>query len=253
MVVDSKYNPANKLIDAFDEMNACADEDEVWKSSHKLIEAIGGNHIVNSKILNSNTSVIWFRTSMHDAWIDEYLGCGYLKGDTILKELIGKSDNIVIESGTLTNDYQTDNLEVDFNRGLNDAGYGTLMSQSFACKSNQTTNFVTVCFDKSNSELKNINAERVKVIQSILSIFLSKPPNMNSPGIVKTGVYGLSPRERDVLALLAHGHQTSRIADKLNVSNVMVSKHFANARKKLGAATREQALALAMAAGLISI
>lgn len=248
------YNKsANQLIDAFDAINACITEDAIWDCSHNLIAALGANHIVNSRILDEDSSIVWFRTSMHDTWIEEYLGNGYLYGDTILKQLMGSSGSVILEAGTLKHNETNDDVEVDFNRGLKDAGYGVLLSHSFCSPSDSSTGFVTICFDACNSNLKNIDLDRIKTTQSLLSIFLDKKPNLNSPGLVKTGVYGLSPRERDVLALLAHGNQTNRIAERLNISDVMVSKHFANARKKLGASTREQALALAMAGGVISL
>lgn len=61
----------------------------------------------------------------------------------------------------------------------------------------------------------------------------------------------LSPRERECLLLLSKGLRNDMIAHRLNVSVPTVELHLANARRKLGAATREQAIATAVLLGLL--
>ncbi|CAA7622180.1 putative Glycerol metabolism activator [Magnetospirillum sp. LM-5] len=61
----------------------------------------------------------------------------------------------------------------------------------------------------------------------------------------------LSPRERESLLLLSQGLRNDMIAHRLNVSVPTVELHLANARRKLGAATREQAIATAVLLGLL--
>lgn len=53
----------------------------------------------------------------------------------------------------------------------------------------------------------------------------------------------LSPRERQCLELLADGLRTKAIAHELGIAPITVELHLRNARSKLGAATREQAVA----------
>ncbi|WP_392665079.1 response regulator transcription factor [Amaricoccus sp. B4] len=62
----------------------------------------------------------------------------------------------------------------------------------------------------------------------------------------------LTARERDVLCLLANGHLNARIAERLGISEPTVRAHMISARRKLGCATREQAVAVAITLGLIS-
>jgi DNA-binding CsgD family transcriptional regulator len=59
-------------------------------------------------------------------------------------------------------------------------------------------------------------------------------------------------REREVLALLATGATDGEIADLLDLSPATVQTHVRNAKTKLGARTRAQAVALAVAQGLIA-
>lgn len=63
----------------------------------------------------------------------------------------------------------------------------------------------------------------------------------------------LSSRERECLLWLASGLKSAQIAERLNLALVTVDMHFKNARKKLNAATREEALAKAIMSGEISL
>jgi PAS domain S-box-containing protein len=60
-------------------------------------------------------------------------------------------------------------------------------------------------------------------------------------------------REREVLALLAGGETDGQIARRLSLSPATVQTHVRNAKTKLGARTRAQAVALALRQGLISV
>ena len=61
----------------------------------------------------------------------------------------------------------------------------------------------------------------------------------------------LTPRERDCLALVAEGLRAAELAHRLGVSEATVEFHLTNARRKLGARTRDHAVALALRAGVL--
>ncbi len=63
----------------------------------------------------------------------------------------------------------------------------------------------------------------------------------------------LSPRERDVLALLATGQSRGQIADRLGISEHTVRVYLDTGRAKLGALNTTQAVALAIQAGIVNI
>ena len=62
----------------------------------------------------------------------------------------------------------------------------------------------------------------------------------------------LTPRERDVLALMAQGMSNQSIADTLVVSVPTVKVHVSNILEKLGASNRTEAVAEARRLGLLS-
>jgi two-component system nitrate/nitrite response regulator NarL len=62
----------------------------------------------------------------------------------------------------------------------------------------------------------------------------------------------LTPRERDVLRLLANGHSNEAIGAALAISPQTVRTHVQKAMEKLGATTRIQAVAIALRESLIA-
>ena len=63
----------------------------------------------------------------------------------------------------------------------------------------------------------------------------------------------LTPREREVLRLLAAGNSNKELADALNISLATVKVHIANLREKLGALDRTQAVVIAYKKGILHL
>ncbi|WP_299482474.1 helix-turn-helix transcriptional regulator [uncultured Roseibium sp.] len=62
----------------------------------------------------------------------------------------------------------------------------------------------------------------------------------------------LTVRECECLRELAHGERPQRIAATLGIAPITVDFHIRNARRKLGARTREHAIAIALSYGLLN-
>ena len=61
----------------------------------------------------------------------------------------------------------------------------------------------------------------------------------------------LTPREREILLLVAAGRSNAEIGQQLFISGKTVSVHVSNVMAKLGAGSRTEATALARRSGLI--
>jgi DNA-binding NarL/FixJ family response regulator len=61
----------------------------------------------------------------------------------------------------------------------------------------------------------------------------------------------LTPKEREVLALLAQGRTNRQIAEALYISGATVKTHLAHLYEKLGVGDRQQAITQALAEGLL--
>jgi DNA-binding NarL/FixJ family response regulator len=67
----------------------------------------------------------------------------------------------------------------------------------------------------------------------------------------RQNVAGLSPRERQILALLAEGRTQTQIATSLVISSKTVATHIQHILSKLGVNSRAQAVAIAFRRGLV--
>lgn len=88
----------------------------------------------------------------------------------------------------------------------------------------------------------------------LLSIYFHEifMKNMVGKGIApRSQGYPLSERERQCLILAARGHTSHDIAQRLSVAERTVQFHFDGIRSKLNAANRQEAIAKAIAAGII--
>ncbi len=98
-------------------------------------------------------------------------------------------------------------------------------------------------------ERRDLTAEEALAIQMAGLILterlmeFSVPPTDAAPA--------LTPRERDCLVLVAEGRSDWKISVLLRVSEATVRFHLNNARKKLGAVNRAQAVAQVVSRGLI--
>lgn len=76
------------------------------------------------------------------------------------------------------------------------------------------------------------------------------PPAAEPPAPAAAAIELLSPREREILALLARGLSNKELARELSVSENTIKTHLANLYAKLGVGRRTQALAVAQRLGM---
>jgi PAS domain S-box-containing protein len=77
-------------------------------------------------------------------------------------------------------------------------------------------------------------------------VLMASDGSWPSPGTSRSLTNALTPREREVVTLIAMGRETSEIAQELHVSPETVRTHVRNAMAKLGAHTRAQLVATAL-------
>ena len=79
-----------------------------------------------------------------------------------------------------------------------------------------------------------------------------QPPGSTLPGEPETTpAYNLTPRETEVLAMLAKGHTNAEIAEEMFLSTRTVTTHISNIFNKLGVNNRSRAIAVAIEASLV--
>jgi DNA-binding NarL/FixJ family response regulator len=66
-------------------------------------------------------------------------------------------------------------------------------------------------------------------------------------------IQNLTERERQVLRMIAEGHTSAQIAEKLNISVRTVEKHRANLKAKLGLASQAEIVHFAIQQGIVTL
>ncbi|MET8151060.1 response regulator [Actinoplanes sp. NPDC049668] len=85
--------------------------------------------------------------------------------------------------------------------------------------------------------------------RGLVSRFLSQPVPSALPAALELGA--LTEREREVLALVAHGLSNDEIGERLYVSPLTVKTHINRAMTKLGVRDRAQLVVIAYQSGLV--
>jgi DNA-binding NarL/FixJ family response regulator len=86
------------------------------------------------------------------------------------------------------------------------------------------------------------------VTRRVISEFVARPPD----AVAAAGMEALTAREREVVALVAHGLSNDEIADALVLSPATAKTHVSRAMIKLGARDRAQLVVFAYQAGLVA-
>lgn len=99
----------------------------------------------------------------------------------------------------------------------------------------------------------DVHLELLEMIRSVHAGHKRIPPQIAAELAEHAGDDPLSPREIDVLRLIAAGNSNKLIADRLSISEATAKSHVANILSKLGANDRAHALAIAMKRGIINL
>jgi DNA-binding CsgD family transcriptional regulator len=242
----------NGLIDTLDALLFSQDQQDRWHAAQRAADKIGVKSILVAQAVGIQGDIRWMNTDMPSDWIEEYLACGYVEVDPPVLNLSKQKGNMSVDCGVLHRGDASDKREWDLNHGLKAAGFGSLFC---SCYKDATgyDRFVTLAYDGHHLEDQPASQVELQLFSALLASTIERDTVAPGNGYQPARPSPLTQRQREVLSLLAEGMMTARIAETLGLSEAAVSLHFANARKALGASTREHALALALTRGFISL
>lgn len=191
-------------------------------------------------------------TTMPAEWMKLYDEKAYVEVDPRMQLIARSTMPFLWEQ----KDFRGQSARVD--AFLDDAAkYGTLSGLIYALYDIGHGGIVMVF----NSRLPTIDAARTQMIQRNLPDLLSFGHYFHEwfmKSVIESGLPSrlkdvpLSQREREVLRHVTHGLTSGDIACKLEISERTVQFHLNAVRTKLGAANRQEAVAIGVLRGLVS-
>jgi two-component system response regulator NreC len=100
--------------------------------------------------------------------------------------------------------------------------------------------------------IQAVHAGEVYIYPSLAKLLVADFLSRVSEGLNKATMDGLTPREQEVLAVLAEGLSNDEIADKLAISRHTVARHRENVMRKLNLHSRSELVKYAIRKGLIT-
>lgn len=224
--------------------------EDSWQVAQGIVQDIGGTAINIGGTSASGEQVGWARSSMSAAWLEEYERQNYHVIDPFIAALLAGRPEVMTDCGVLG----PQDAAFALNHGLKEYGYGSLFGTTAGSLTSGYRSLVVFCAQESLAQVDAaIGFDRLKIIHAIIAANVPPLPDTDGVGRVKVREELLTTKERDILCWLACGLRNDEIAFKAHIAEVTVRKHLISIRQKLQAATREQAIAIAVRDGWITL
>ncbi|MCJ8322913.1 MAG: hypothetical protein HRU29_02405 [Rhizobiales bacterium] len=241
-----------QINDAIEQFSSTSDDDMRWAIADNLVRQFGGTSLC--VVASSGaSSVNWLRSSMSEEWVNEYLVEKYYEVDPFVLNMPFENKFQIRAPNLLKKGFVESRKLIELNRSLADADYNSLYTGNFNMNFNRDHKLVGIATDMPMEEFaKILSFKHIQHLMAIISAYVAVPHDADLKGVSNFGGNVLSPKEKEVLAWLAAGLQNAAIAEKMNIAEITVRKRLTIIRNKLGAKTRDQALAIAVRDGHFS-
>lgn len=229
-----------------DRLNSARDSRDVWMSSLQVLSDLGLSKVVFFDLSKATAPVILSNAGAD--WTDEYTATVLAGRDPFPLNCLSRVDPVLTGIGHMEGqDYLSDAALEQVAQGSESLNIRTGLSITLCPDQTGAGIGLNLMSNHSVAEFSQLRAEQEAVWRAWCQLTyagLSKQPAPLPVAI-------LSVRESDCLALVADGLRTNEIAYRLGISDGTVEMHTRNARAKLGAKTRDQAVAIAVRSGLV--
>lgn len=247
--VDCLNNPLNDVIDLAQILDNSLSADEIWNASVKITEDMGFTALNVVSFAQADLRIDWFRSSMKMPWLEDYVAQDFMTVDPLLIGTTQGRGTMRLSEGRVAGIGDIADKSPDLADQIVSWGYGELDFHAF--RDNSLGQFRGVTLGRDGVTPLPDNSQRL--LCGILSMANVAPETPDSAGATPYWRHSLTVRERDVLRYLASGLRNEEIAWRLKIAEVTVRAHITSARGKLGAATREEAVAKAIRGGQLDL
>lgn len=239
---------ANAVEDLLTSIQSANGPSAVWDSAAGFFASCGLDRIIYLDVGPVRERVM---TTMPTAWMAHYTERNHARIDPFIRYCAASPAPIGTGIDYLEEHSYLDARERGFIREAAETGFRSGMSCMIRVKGPMGAAGWNLGSTMTREHLEQIFAREGDILR--LAAHLSHEKLVQSDSSTEMGAPVLSPRETECLQWLAAGLRTKEIADRMGIRPITVELHLRNARNRLGALTREQALARAIASGLLPV
>lgn len=223
-------SPPDILLDA---LASDPPPQELWKIATSYLNDLGFDRVIHLAV-GPNQPVPEVRSTMPEEFLRTYQAEGYAKDDPFLTYCLPSRESIATGVAYLDNYAYLRPRAVEVIELAAAAGFNAGYSVSFAATGRWGAEGWNLGSSLGRREVEAIRKHHDRAIWLLLIALR---------GRLSAVPANLTMREIEAMQLLIDGKRTKEIAAHLGISTVTAEFHLSNARRKLGAATREAAVA----------
>jgi DNA-binding CsgD family transcriptional regulator len=236
-------------------LDAARKTGEISDALNEVIAALGFDTFtcgVSMNLRPNEDSVIHVFTTVNHEWLRVYNERAFIEIDPRVQALLATGLPFIWDQGSLRG--KSEVIDAFLDAGLV-YGLGSGVAVGFVDRRGHA---VTVAFNSMAHEIGERRRAKIAASMGDLVLFAHFFEEVFISTMieeqVKPGSYGspLSKRERECLDLAARGQTGDDIAFKLGITPRTVQFHFDSIRSKLNATSRQEAVAKAVQAGVVS-
>jgi DNA-binding CsgD family transcriptional regulator len=241
-----------KLTSALDRLGRCTGDDDRWACGIDLLRDCGSQWITAGTAPLGRMADVAVRSNTPASLMHDYLGEGLDRKDPWMRLCAESTRFDILDTRTPVAEPLAERTRMA--RLFSD--HGVRRAVLVPCYGGRRSGGI-VLYDCNAASDRWVDdpagLEYARMIVAVFSAMYRPEGDRSESAELFRFRAALTPREREVLGWLCSGLRTDRIADRMAIEPVTVSKHLASIRRKLGAKTREQAVALAMLDGLVAV
>lgn len=239
---------ANAVEDLLMSMQSAKGSLAIWETAAAFFDTFGFDRIIYLDMGPGRDTVM---TTMPEAWMAHYSGRNHARIDPFMRYCAASLTPFGTGVDYLDEHTYLDARERVFIREAAETGFRAGVSCMIRVKGPMGAAGWNLGSTMPRQEVEKVFALQGDVIR--LAAHLSHEKLAQSESAAEKARVELSPREAECLQWLAAGLRTKEVADRMKIRPITVELHVRNARAKLGAQTREQALAIAVSTGCLTL
>lgn len=244
---------ANLLIDTADALAEAGDADAAWQVINRVGTRLGARSVNAGVFLTGTPTIAWMRSTMNPDWLEEYAGDALHEIDPLLKASMAGEPPRLYDVGFQQQLGPPESRYRQLHHRMMSYGYRYMLTHNWQ-HGPENKCLVLGCEDDPTHLFGPGTARAFSAVAAMLSCRLEPPGAATTDGrAFGSSWQGLEPVEAEILSRLAQGMTEDDIAERVGLSEADVLRVISSAAGKMQATSRDEALALAVLRGLLTL